>query len=970
MASRKGFAPTRESKTSWEQLEGQRFEDSVQYRDVYEDQQLERKRIGERQTPLTRTVAAVAFTVLVAVVVWFFVSLIEFLVYTFGGMGAQGVSQLLSITDSVNAGLPFTYFLAPSTVKVVITFVVSSVFFTAVYALLMRNLETQNALEDTSDINDYMNDQHIALPEEIMRKFDFFPDVGAHSSVLVSSMISHVAFKNKGLDKVDVVKRQAEDGDDAEFYDILDGNTSELSIARKPMVDEDFGHALFNASALPKELHKAYDTTQIPYNPEDKNREKLKGYDTVADLVNGDWELPLYEPQRPAGAYVVDTNPVNTMILAITRAGKGQTYIEPVIDMWLREKNPNNMVINDPKGELLVKNYVPATVRGFQPVQLNLINALKTDICNPLNLAIQAAREGDMTRCAQYVENMAEVFFPLDGGEDPVWPNAANNAFKRAAYGLIDFYFEEEREYRIKAEAEKVPEQVIETHVDEMWGKVTPYNCYQLFVQLSAKKMKKPGFTEMQAEFKKLEAVPKEERGQEWKYDYEKLSERFEAAQDLWEVWEDQNELDMLSVYFAATERLPRNSVRTLVNNANNALKSMGAAEKMLASVYGIAVTAMSYFADPTISTLTSGTPSQNVDLAGFSFPRRFGVRLHADYARRYHLVGLQARWQGYADAKFEKSLGKEFYHEDMINREGWAKCYLKGIFPEMTGYLKLEIVNPQSGVLVKTFYFRFEKDFQKSLDGRYYMTDPVLESKIVKNGVLVELRPKKSKSKGTIRYFEEKSHFDHVELDYHAGETEKVTRRIPVIVSSLVRYSEKPKMLFMVTPPHLMKYAKMVLIILKQLVDLNFDQSYMTKSNQKPLYKTRFMLDELGNLQSEGHGISGFETMLSIGLGQEQQFTLILQTLQQLRDVYGESVDKIVQGNAQPMDSLIATAKGWKRMGDMAVGDEVITPKGGKAQVIGVYPRGVRKVYKVTRRDGSVCYCCNEHLWKVKVEN
>ena len=38
----------------------------------------------------------------------------------------------------------------------------------------------------------------------------------------------------------------------------------------------------------------------------------------------------------------------------------------------------------------------------------------------------------------------------------------------------------------------------------------------------------------------------------------------------------------------------------------------------------------------------------------------------------------------------------------------------------------------------------------------------------------------------------------------------------------------------------------------------------------------------ELGNLQSEGHGISGFETMLSIGLGQEQQFTLILQTLQQ----------------------------------------------------------------------------------------
>ena len=54
-----------------------------------------------------------------------------------------------------------------------------------------------------------------------------------------------------------------------------------------------------------------------------KNRDKLKGYDTVADLINNEWEFPYYEPQRPAGAYIVDTAPVNTMVLAITRAGKG-----------------------------------------------------------------------------------------------------------------------------------------------------------------------------------------------------------------------------------------------------------------------------------------------------------------------------------------------------------------------------------------------------------------------------------------------------------------------------------------------------------------------------------------------------------------------------------------------------------------------------------------------------------------------
>ena len=69
-------------------------------------------------------------------------------------------------------------------------------------------------------------------------------------------------------------------------------------------------------------------------------------------------------------------------------------------------------------------------------------------------------------------------------------------------------------------------------------------------------------------------------------------------------------------------------------------------------------------------------------------------------------------------------------------------------------------------------------------------------------------------------------------------------TAGVNVITQNYVKYSEQPKMTFLVTPPHLMKYAKLILILVKQLVDLNFDQSYLTKSNQKPLYKTRFMLD------------------------------------------------------------------------------------------------------------------------------
>lgn len=189
------------------------------------------------------------------------------------------------------------------------------------------------------------------------------------------------------------------------------------------------------------------------------------------------------------------------------------------------------------------------------------------------------------------------------------------------------------------------------------------------------------------------------------------------------------------------------------------------------------------------------------------------------------------------------------------------------------------------------------------------------------------------------------------------------------VIITNQAAYSDRTKAIFLVTPPHLTKYAKLLLILIKQLVDQNFDSSYMTKPSQKPLYKTRYMLDELGNLQSEGQGISGFETMLSIGLGQEQQFTLILQTIQQLRDVYGESVDKIVQGNAQPYESRIATPSGWTTMGEIEVGDEVVTPYGTVAPVDGVYERGEREVFDVMTADGGSAQACGEHLWEVYIE-
>ena len=74
--------------------------------------------------------------------------------------------------------------------------------------------------------------------------------------------------------------------------------------------------------------------------------------------------------------------------------------------------------------------------------------------------------------------------------------------------------------------------------------------------------------------------------------------------------------------------------------------------------------------------------------------------------------------------------------------------------------------------------------------------------------------------------------------------------------------------------------------------------------------------------------------------------------------------------GKAQPMDALVKTPFGWKRMGDIRVGDIVDTPSGRYSKVDGVFPQGRIPVYRFTFADGRVTEACGDHIWKVWAKN
>jgi replicative DNA helicase len=70
--------------------------------------------------------------------------------------------------------------------------------------------------------------------------------------------------------------------------------------------------------------------------------------------------------------------------------------------------------------------------------------------------------------------------------------------------------------------------------------------------------------------------------------------------------------------------------------------------------------------------------------------------------------------------------------------------------------------------------------------------------------------------------------------------------------------------------------------------------------------------------------------------------------------------------GKANPLDAKVRTPHGWSEMGALQVGDALASIDGRPSIVTGVYPQGVRQVYRISFSDGRSAEACAEHLWRV----
>ncbi|KOX12974.1 PhoH [Saccharothrix sp. NRRL B-16348] len=76
------------------------------------------------------------------------------------------------------------------------------------------------------------------------------------------------------------------------------------------------------------------------------------------------------------------------------------------------------------------------------------------------------------------------------------------------------------------------------------------------------------------------------------------------------------------------------------------------------------------------------------------------------------------------------------------------------------------------------------------------------------------------------------------------------------------------------------------------------------------------------------------------------------------------------MRGRAQPVFTNVLTPEGFRPIGSLQVGDLVIGSNGEPTPVLGVFPQGVKDVYRVTAQDGASTLACGDHLWTVRTRS
>ncbi|MEU8681390.1 helicase-related protein [Streptomyces sp. NPDC048611] len=148
----------------------------------------------------------------------------------------------------------------------------------------------------------------------------------------------------------------------------------------------------------------------------------------------------------------------------------------------------------------------------------------------------------------------------------------------------------------------------------------------------------------------------------------------------------------------------------------------------------------------------------------------------------------------------------------------------------------------------------------------------------------------------------------------------------------------------------------------------LKWDEAFVLQVALARRRRAETQLPAVARTLVQGGILDAFDAKLPFTLteGQQKVSREIFDDLATEHPMHRLLQGEVGSGKAQPLDALVLTPRGFRPMGEMTVGTEVVVPSGELAVVDGVFPQGEREVWRLVLSDGSTVECDDEHLWIV----
>lgn len=122
---------------------------------------------------------------------------------------------------------------------------------------------------------------------------------------------------------------------------------------------------------------------------------------------------------REGNTLFIDDTPVNNLLIGMTRSGKGEIFVFPLIDIYSRAEYQPSMIITDPKLELAPASIPTLCKRGYDYHIINLIDPEYSSGFNPLHLIKEQYKAGDVADAQLLCQSFcATIFSPDSAGEN------------------------------------------------------------------------------------------------------------------------------------------------------------------------------------------------------------------------------------------------------------------------------------------------------------------------------------------------------------------------------------------------------------------------------------------------------------------------------------------------------------------------------------------------------------------------